>query len=35
LGDVKMTVTQINAGKQHNAVPADVKLVVDVRVNDE
>jgi len=35
LGDVKMTVTQINAGKQHNAVPADVKLVIDVRVNDE
>ena len=35
LGDVKMTVTQINAGKQHNAVPADVKLVVDVRVNDK
>ncbi|WP_430409369.1 M20 family metallo-hydrolase [Kordia sp.] len=34
LGDVKMTVTQINAGKQHNAVPANVKLVVDVRVND-
>ncbi|NOY48784.1 MAG: M20 family metallo-hydrolase [Chlorobi bacterium] len=34
LGDVKMTVTQINAGKQHNAVPADVKLVIDVRVND-
>ena len=35
LGDVKMTVTQINAGKQHNAIPADVKLVIDVRVNDE
>lgn len=35
LGDVKMTVTQINAGKQHNAVPADVALVVDVRVNDK
>lgn len=35
LDDVKMTVTQINAGKQHNAVPADVKLVVDVRVNDQ
>jgi len=35
LGDVKMTVTQINAGKQHNAVPADVTLVVDVRVNDK
>ena len=34
LGDVKMTVSQINAGKQHNAVPAEVKLVVDVRVND-
>ncbi len=34
LGDVKITVTQINAGKQHNAVPADVKLVIDVRVND-
>ncbi len=35
LGEVKMTVTQINAGKQHNAVPAEVKLVVDVRVNDK
>ncbi|MDU8885810.1 M20 family metallo-hydrolase [Yeosuana sp. MJ-SS3] len=35
LGDVKMTVTQINAGKQHNAVPAEVSLVVDVRVNDK
>ncbi len=35
LGDVKMTVTQINAGKQHNAVPAEVELVVDVRVNDK
>ena len=34
LGDVKMTVTQINAGKQHNAVPANVNLVIDVRVND-
>lgn len=34
LGDVKMTVTQINAGKQHNAVPSEVDLVVDVRVND-
>ena len=34
LGDVKMTITQINAGKQHNAVPAEVALVVDVRVND-
>lgn len=34
LGDVKMTVTQINAGKQHNVVPAKVDLVIDVRVND-
>lgn len=34
LGDVKMTVTQINAGMQHNAVPAEVGLVIDVRVND-
>ena len=35
LGPVKMTVTQINAGKQHNVVPADTNLVVDVRVNDK
>lgn len=34
LGDVKLTVTQINAGKQHNVVPAEVDLVIDVRVND-
>ena len=35
LGEVKMTVTQIKGGKQHNAVPADIDLVVDVRVNDQ
>lgn len=35
LGDVKLTVTQINAGKQHNVVPAEVELVIDVRVNDK
>ncbi|MBT2159878.1 M20 family metallo-hydrolase [Zobellia barbeyronii] len=35
LGEVKMTVTQINAGTQHNVVPAKVELVVDVRVNDK
>ena len=35
LGPVKLTVTQINAGKQHNAIPAGVELVVDVRVNDQ
>ena len=34
LGDVKMTVTQISAGSQHNVVPAQVDLVIDVRVND-
>ncbi|TVZ15674.1 M20 family metallo-hydrolase [Maribacter sp. MAR_2009_72] len=34
LGDVKLTVTQINAGTQHNVVPAHVDLVIDVRVND-
>ncbi|WP_222981813.1 M20 family metallo-hydrolase [Flagellimonas meishanensis] len=34
LGEVKMTVTQIKAGNQHNVVPAQVDLVVDVRVND-
>lgn len=35
LGDVKMTVTQIKGGKQHNAIPAEVELVIDVRVNDK
>ena len=34
LGDVKLTVTQINGGSQHNVVPAKVDLVIDVRVND-
>lgn len=35
LGNVKMTVTQIKAGKQHNAIPSEVDLVIDVRVNDQ
>lgn len=35
LGEVKMTVTQINAGNQHNVVPADTQIVIDVRVNDK
>ena len=35
LGEVKVTVTQINAGSQHNVVPAKVHLVIDVRVNDK
>ena len=34
LGKVKMTVTQINAGSQHNVIPADCHFVVDVRVTD-
>lgn len=34
LGPVKLTLTQINAGKQHNVVPAQADLVIDVRVND-
>lgn len=34
LGAVKMTVTQINAGSQHNVVPSDLNFVVDVRVTD-
>jgi acetylornithine deacetylase len=35
LEKVKLTVTQINGGKQHNVVPSCVNLVVDVRVNDK
>ena len=35
LGDVKVTVTQVNAGEEHNVVPASVHMVVDVRVNDQ
>ena len=34
LGPVKMTVTQINAGHQHNVVPACCEFVVDVRTNE-
>jgi acetylornithine deacetylase len=34
LGPVKMTVTQVTAGKQHNVVPAECHFVVDIRVND-
>ena len=35
LGEVKMTVTQINAGKQHNVIPATCHFVVDVRTTDK
>lgn len=34
LGPVKMTVTGIQAGSQHNVVPDTCKFVVDVRVNE-
>jgi len=34
LGPVKATLTQINAGNQHNVVPSEVHLVLDVRVNE-
>jgi len=34
LNDTKMTVTQIDAGSQHNVVPATCHFVVDIRVND-
>lgn len=34
LGEMKMTVTIINAGSQHNVVPAECKFTVDVRVTD-
>ena len=34
LGPVKMSVTVINAGSQHNVVPAECKYVVDVRTTD-
>ena len=34
LGEVKMTVSVINAGYQHNIVPDSCKYVVDVRTNE-
>ncbi len=34
LGKVKMTVTQVNAGSQHNVIPAVCHFVVDIRVTD-
>jgi acetylornithine deacetylase len=34
LGSVKMSVTQINAGSQHNVVPDVCTYVVDVRTNE-
>ncbi len=34
LGSINMTVTQINAGSQHNVVPDECHFVVDVRPNE-
>lgn len=34
LGEMKMTVTIINAGRQHNVVPAECTFTIDVRVTD-
>ena len=34
LGPVKLTITQIEAGSQHNVVPSQVNMVLDVRVNE-
>jgi acetylornithine deacetylase len=35
LGNVKMTVTQIQGGTQHNVIPALCSFVVDVRTNEK
>ena len=34
LGDVKMSVTMINSGSQHNVVPDSCRFVVDIRSTD-
>lgn len=34
LGEVKMTVTMVQGGSQHNVVPAECNFVVDVRPNE-
>lgn len=34
LGPVKMSVTQVNAGTQHNVVPDTCHFVVDIRINE-
>ncbi len=35
LGPIKMTVSAIHGGKQHNVVPAECQYVVDVRITDK
>jgi len=34
LGPVKMNVTMVNAGTQHNVVPAECTFTVDIRINE-
>lgn len=34
LGEIKMSVTQISAGTQHNIIPDECRFVVDVRTTD-
>ncbi|MDR0798429.1 MAG: M20 family metallo-hydrolase [Dysgonamonadaceae bacterium] len=34
LGPVQMTVTMIQAGTQHNVIPGECKLTIDIRSND-
>lgn len=34
LGDIKVSVTQIQAGRQHNVVPDECRWVVDIRTTD-
>ncbi len=34
LGDINISVTQINAGTQHNVIPDICKIVVDIRTTD-
>ncbi len=34
LGEVKVTVTQINAGTQHNVIPDTSQFVIDIRTNE-
>ena len=34
LGPIRMTATQVEAGTQHNVVPAECRFVVDVRTTD-
>lgn len=35
LGKIKMNVTQVEAGEQHNVVPASCHFVIDVRITDQ